>query len=216
MMTKCRRQSIPLAFKVPSFYPSYRGTQLSSLVFIPARKYRLKKAKTFVIKNRLIKLLNVPKPYHLPTDDTGKQLNYKTLTFNKISRIRPQSIKIRLSDSELYHLKNKAKKRGMTVAAYMREYALSLEDPVLKRTPAKLDKQFIRLFAGACNNLNQLVHLLHIDQKRFVTVDYLQLIVDVQEMNELLYQIYGEAQQISHQLIASKNPTTNQNNNQLC
>ncbi|RVU81195.1 hypothetical protein EOL70_28320 [Leucothrix sargassi] len=169
-----------------------------------------------MIKNRLIKLLNVPKPYHLPTDDTGKQLNYKTLTFNKISRIRPQSIKIRLSDSELYHLKNKAKKRGMTVAAYMREYALSLEDPVLKRTPAKLDKQFIRLFAGACNNLNQLVHLLHIDQKRFVTVDYLQLIVDVQEMNELLYQIYGEAQQISHQLIASKNPTTNQNNNQLC
>lgn len=104
----------------------------------------------------------------------------------------------------------------MTVAAYMREYALSLEDPVLKRTPARLDKQFIRLFAGACNNLNQLVHLLHIDQQRFVTVDYLQLIVDVQEMNELLYKIYGEAQQISHQLIASKNPTTNQNNNQLC
>lgn len=67
--------------------------------------------------------------------------------------LRIKSIKIRVTLAELEYLKERAEDRPL--APFMRE--LCLNKKVFKRKVLpKVDPEFMRSFAGACNNINQL------------------------------------------------------------
>ena len=67
--------------------------------------------------------------------------------------LRIKSIKIRVTLAELEYLKERAEDRPL--APFMRE--LCLNKKVFKRKVLpKVDPEFMRAFAGACNNINQL------------------------------------------------------------
>ena len=67
--------------------------------------------------------------------------------------LRIKSIKIRVTLAELEYLKERAEDRPL--APFMRE--LCLNKKVFKRKVLpKVNPEFMRAFAGACNNINQL------------------------------------------------------------
>lgn len=181
-------------FKAPLFYFRILDFDCTKYTFTPAKKYSTRNSKPKIIKNRLIKLHEIPKPCFLPKTNL-KLIRFAELKFKTISRIRPQSVKIRVSDSELYHLKIMAQHRGLTVATLMRETTLSSNTQSFKRIPPKLDKTFMRVFAGACNNLNQLVHQLHIDKNASTPLDFMTLAIEIQEVNYQLQTIIDYVEQ---------------------
>ena len=66
---------------------------------------------------------------------------------------RCKSIKIRVSSDEFLQLKNKAD--GKQLAPFMRNFCLNAKIPKRRAAP-KVDPEFMRKFAGLCNNVNQL------------------------------------------------------------
>lgn len=193
MVRKAKRYTARL-FKAPLFYYRTLDLDCTKYTFTPAKKYRTRNTKPKIVKDRLLKLHQVPKPYFLPKTNL-KVIRFADLKFKTTSRTRPQSIKIRVSDSELYHLRIMAKHRGLTVATLMRETTLSSNTSAIKRIPPKLDKIFMRAFAGACNNINQLVHQLHIDKNASTPLDFMTLAIEIQEVNYQLQTVIDYVEQ---------------------
>jgi|GEM_PF-3590636 len=70
---------------------------------------------------------------------------------NKTTRIP-----IKISNSEKEEIKDRAKKIGMTVSAYIRTVALK------QKIVIKTDKQMIRQIKYIGNNINQIAHIFNI------------------------------------------------------
>ena len=75
------------------------------------------------------------------------------------SLIREKSIKIRVTSAELLQLKEKA--GGKPLAPFMREFCINANLPKSRKSTPKIDPEFMRAFAGACNNINQLTKQIH-------------------------------------------------------
>ena len=68
--------------------------------------------------------------------------------------IREKSIKIRVTSDEFLQLKQRAD--GKPLAPFMREFCINANIPKSRKLTPKVDPEFMRAFAGACNNINQL------------------------------------------------------------
>mgnify|MGYP003599893097 CR=1 FL=1 len=68
--------------------------------------------------------------------------------------IREKSIKIRVTIDEFLQLKQKAD--GKPLAPFMRDFCINANIPKSRKLTPKVDPEFMRAFAGACNNINQL------------------------------------------------------------
>lgn len=78
--------------------------------------------------------------------------------------VRSKSIKIRVTPEELLLLQEKAD--GQPLASFMREFCLHAKFPK-RRQPPKIDPEFMRKFAGICNNLNQIAREVNSRHDRY-------------------------------------------------
>lgn len=93
------------------------------------------------------------------------------------AQIRTKSIKIRVTDSEHKQLKEKADSQQLAV--FMRDYCLNKETVISKRKQyPTIDPDFIKIFAGVANNINQLTRYAHTQKKG-----------DALQVAELAYQL---------------------------
>lgn len=89
-----------------------------------------------------------------------KKQKHKELKMSK--QLRTKSIKIRVTPQELKELKSKSDTKQLAV--FMREVSLGIHVPRPRKEHPKIDPEFMRKFAGACNNLNQLTRLANIEK----------------------------------------------------
>ena len=80
---------------------------------------------------------------------------------------RSKSIKIRVTPEELLLLQEKAD--GQPLASFMREFCIHAKFPK-RRQPPKIDPEFMRKFAGICNNLNQIAREVNSRHDRYNVV----------------------------------------------
>ena len=78
--------------------------------------------------------------------------------------VRSKSIKIRVTPEELLLLQEKA--AGQPLASFMREFCIHSKFPK-RRHPPKIDPEFMRKFAGICNNLNQIAREVNSRHDRY-------------------------------------------------
>ena len=77
-------------------------------------------------------------------------------------QLRTKSIKIRVTPEELKELKSRSDTKQLAV--FMREVSLGINVPRPRKEHPKVDPEFMRKFAGACNNLNQLTRLANTEK----------------------------------------------------
>lgn len=101
-------------------------------------------------------------------------------TQTKIPKERPRKITVgvRLSDEEFKQLEEKS--HGTTVANFLRTVGLGDKTKPMRRRkpPPKTDPNFIRVFCGLANNVNQLTRYAHLSKK-----------ADALDVAELAYQL---------------------------
>ncbi len=74
------------------------------------------------------------------------------------NNIREERVTVRLSEDELQRVKTNAESIGLSTATYMRSASLRI---VLKPRLTEEDRNILRTFTGAANNLNQLAKNSH-------------------------------------------------------
>lgn len=105
----------------------------------------------------------------------------------KIPKERPRKITVgvRLSDEEFKQLKEKS--HGTTVANFLRTVGLGDKTKPIKRRkpPPKTDPNFMRVFCGLANNVNQLTRYAH-TQKKADALDVAELAYQLAQIKEAL------------------------------
>lgn len=105
-----------------------------------------------------------------------------TKSFSKSDVKRTKTIKIRVTEDEFLVLFNKADSKPL--ASFMREFCLTAKIPKRRIAP-KIDPEFMRKFAGVCNNINQLTKEVHIDRQIMKTSLYAELKLLREKIEEL-------------------------------
>ena len=96
--------------------------------------------------------------------------------------VRSKSIKIRVTPEELLLLQEKAD--GQPLASFMREFCIHAKFPK-RRQPPKIDPEFMRKFAGICNNLNQIAREVNSRHDRY------NVMAITQSINLFLHDLQG-------------------------
>lgn len=107
-------------------------------------------------------------------------------------RPRKNTIGVRLSDEELELLK--AKSHGTTIASFLRATGLGDKTKPLRRLklPPKVDPDFMRVFVGIANNINQLTRYAHLS-KNANTLDVAELAYQLAQVKDNLEKIQSIA-----------------------
>lgn len=112
----------------------------------------------------------------------------------KIQKERPRrmTVGVRLSDDELEQLK--AKSHGTTIASFLRATGLGDKTKPLRRLklPPKVDADFMRVFVGIANNVNQLTRYAH-SSKKANKLDVAELAYQLIQVKESLDKIQSIA-----------------------
>ena len=115
-------------------------------------------------------------------------------TQTKIPKERPRKITVgvRLSDEEFKVLEEKS--HGTTVANFLRTVGLGDKTKPLKRRkpPPKTDLNFMRVFGGLANNVNQLTRYAH-TQKKADALNVAELAYQLAQINISLNHLKGLA-----------------------
>ena len=111
-------------------------------------------------------------------------------TQTKIPKERPRKITVgvRLSDEEFKQLEEKS--HGTTVANFLRTVGLGDKTKPMRRRkpPPKTDPNFMRVFCGLANNVNQLTRYAH-TQKKADALDVAELAYQLAQINISLNEI---------------------------
>ena len=100
---------------------------------------------------------------------------------------RTNIIKVRVNDEELEQIKKRSPSKSL--APFLRESALNANVPRPRKEYPKIDPEFIRNFAGACNNLNQLTRLANIEKDN---LQKLNLAVELQKVRAELERLKND------------------------
>lgn len=97
---------------------------------------------------------------------------------------RTNIIKVRVNDEELEQIKKRSPSKSL--APFLRESALNAKVPRPRKEYPKVDPEFMRKFAGACNNLNQLTRLANIEkdnlQKLNLAVEFQKIRAELERL----------------------------------
>lgn len=115
-------------------------------------------------------------------------------TQTKIPKERPRKITVgvRLSDEEFKQLEEKS--HGTTVANFLRTVGLGDKTKPMRRRkpPPKTDPNFMRVFCGLANNVNQLTRYAH-TQKKADALNVAELAYQLAQINISLNHLKGLA-----------------------
>lgn len=100
---------------------------------------------------------------------------------------RTNIIKVRVNDEELEQIKKRSPSKSL--APFLRELALNAKVPRPRKEYPKVDPEFMRKFAGACNNLNQLTRLANTEKDN---LQRLNIAVELQKIRAELERLKND------------------------
>lgn len=99
---------------------------------------------------------------------------------------RKNIVLVRLSDSELDHLKKSAQGR---TAPFLRNLIMGVEVVQRKKDLPKIDPVLLQKIAGISNNLNQLTRYAHTQTKKNESLDLLHFAIAIEKMADEIAQL---------------------------
>lgn len=108
-------------------------------------------------------------------------LKKRNMKENKTTRIP-----VKISNSEKEEIRDRAKKLGMTVSAYMRTSALN------QRIIIKTDKEMVRQIRYIGNNINQIAHQYNMRGENLDGLTIADAYMQMEEYKQLLQLIIDE------------------------